>query len=141
MKSPVILLFLMMFSFSTVWGATGCLTGTTLYPNFAGYSTVTIIPSLSLGTPIYYNTGPYTTNVGTCPGWARVNSTGGTCIHGAATLGLVVGGFQIAICVGCPTGVIVDYTFINCDLDDYSSLIAIAAGSFGFLVLRKRKLV
>ncbi|KQM63930.1 hypothetical protein ASE74_12230 [Pedobacter sp. Leaf216] len=119
------------------FAAEGCLVGNTVYPNFAGYSTVNLIP-LSLGTKTFYITSPYSTAYGTCPGWVNINSSGGSCIYGNPTLGANLGGLQIAICVACPTGTLVDYTFVNCNLDDYSWPLATAAGIFGIFIIRRR---
>jgi len=117
--------------------AEGCLVGSTVYPDFAGYSTVNLIP-LSLGTKIFYVTSPYSTIEQTCPGWVNINSSGGSCIYGSPTLGLNLGGFQIAVCVACPTGTLVDYTYVTCNLDDNSWLFGAAAGLFGIFIIRKR---
>jgi len=115
----------------------GCLVGNTVYPNIAGYSSVNLIPLL-LGTKIFYATSPYSTSEQTCPGWAHVNSSTGSCIYGTPTLGANLGGYQVAICVSCPTGTLVDYTYINCDLDGDTLLFGAAAGLFGIFVIRKR---
>jgi hypothetical protein len=133
-----ILVFIISIFLSRItFAAEGCLVGNTVYPNFAGYSSVNLIP-LSLGTKIFYVTSPYSTIEQTCPGWANINGSAGSCIYGNPTLGANLGGYQIAVCVSCPTGTLVDYTYINCDLDDHSWLFGAAAGLFGILIIRKR---
>ncbi|WP_124560879.1 hypothetical protein [Pedobacter sp. KBW01] len=120
-----------------VFAAEGCLVGSTVYPDFAGYNSVSLIP-LALGTKTFYVTSPYSTIEQTCPGWVNINSSGGTCLYGSPTLGLVLGGYQVTVCVACPTGTLVDYTYINCNLDDHSWLFGAAAGLFGIFIIRKR---
>lgn len=138
MKSLQIILFVVFICISKVSNAAeGCMVGSTVYPNFAGYNTVSLIP-LSLGTKSFYVTSPFSTNVGTCPGWVNINSSGGACFYGNPTLGLNLGGFQIAVCAACPTGTLVDYTYVNCNLDDYSWPLGAAAGLFGIFVIRRR---
>lgn len=119
------------------FAAEGCMVGTTVYPNFAGYNTVSLIP-LSLGTKSFYVTSPLSTVIGTCPGYVNINSSGGSCFYGNPTLGVNLGGYQIAVCVGCPSGTLVDYTYVECNLDDHSWLFGAAAGLFGILIIRKR---
>jgi len=138
MKSIQIILFTFFICFAKPsFAAEGCLVGTTVYPNFAGYNTVNLIP-LSLGTKTFYLTSPLSTVSGTCPGWVNINSSGAACIYGNATLGINLGGFQLAVCVACPTGTLVDYTYINCNIDDYTWTFGAAAGLFGVLVIRRR---
>ncbi|WP_162799967.1 hypothetical protein [Pedobacter jeongneungensis] len=138
MKTLKVSLSILFFFISKLSSADeGCLVGTTVYPNFAGYNSVNLIP-LSLGTKSFYTTSPFSTTIGTCPGWVNINSSGGTCLYGNPTLGLNLGGFQIAVCAACPTGTLVDYTFINCNLDDYSWTFGAAAGLFGIFVIRRR---
>ncbi|WP_343523783.1 hypothetical protein [Pedobacter sp.] len=128
---------ILIFSSKITLAAEGCLVGSTVYPDFAGYSSVNLIP-LSLGTKTFYVTSPYSTIQDTCPGWANINSSGGSCIYGNPTLGANLGGFQIAICVSCPTGTLVDYTYIPCNLDDHTWFLGAAIGLFGILIIRKR---
>lgn len=134
----VLLVIIFICTSKLSFSAEGCMVGNTVYPDFAGYNTVSILPVLSLGTKSFYVTSPYSTIDDTCPGWARVNSSGGTCFYGNPTLGLVLGGFQIAVCAGCPSGTLVDYTYVQCNLDDYSWTLGAAAGLFGVFVIRRR---
>ena len=121
-------------------GAEGCRVGNTVYHNFAGYNSVSLVP-LSLGTKSFYSTSPYSTVANTCPGWARINSsTSQICFYGNPTLGLSIGGFQIAVCAGCPSGIIVDYNYVLCPLDDYTFHLTATAGLFGIFFIRKRNL-
>lgn len=126
-----------MFLSKITYAAEGCLVGNTVYPNVAGYSSVNLIP-LSLGTKVFYVTSPYSTIEQTCPGWANVNGSIGTCIYGNPTLGANLGGYQIAVCVACPSGTLVDYTYINCDLDGNTLLFGTAASLFSIFVIRRR---
>jgi hypothetical protein len=136
MKRLILILAIIIISLK-LKAAEGCLVGTTVYTTFEGYSTVNLIP-LSLGTKIFNNTNYLSSITDTCPGWANVYASTGSCIYGPATLGLSLGGFQIAICAACPTGTLVDYDYTNCPLDDYTWAIALASGTLGFILIRRK---
>ena len=133
----VLLVILFICTSKLSFSAEGCMVGTTVYPNFAGYNSISLFP-LTLGTKTFYVTSPYSTIVQTCPGWVNINSSGGICFYGNPSIGIPLGGYPLAICVGCPTGTLVDYTYVICNLDDYSWTLGAAAGLFGVFVIKRR---
>ena len=140
MNKLVLLLVLIMLSLK-LKAAEGCLVNNTIYDSFVGYSTVNIVvlpPSITLGTKIFQNSSSVSTILDTCPGYASISGTGGPCTYGPATIGLVVGGFQLAVCVGCPTGTLVEYDYLQCPLDDYLPFFGIILSAFGVFFIKKR---
>jgi hypothetical protein len=140
MKSLFILLIMFTLCLKISNAAEGCMVGNTVYPSFVGYSAVNLVP-LSLGTKMFSNTTSYSTTVGTCPGYAVVTANTGSCIYGPATVSIVLGTYPLAVCVACPTGTLVNYNYVLCDLDDHSWVFGLAAGAFGLIVIRRRKLL
>lgn len=140
MRKLALLLVIIVFSFKSK-AAEGCLVGTTIYDSFVGYSTVNIVvipPSVTLGTKIFHNSSSISTILDTCPGYASITSTGGACTYGPATLGLVVGGFQLAVCIGCPTGTLVEYEYLQCPIDDYLPVLIVFVATLSIYSIRKK---
>ncbi|WP_316797829.1 hypothetical protein [Pedobacter frigidisoli] len=131
----------MILTASAVEAAEGCRVGSTIYPTFAGYNTIDIdlfTLRVTLGNKTFYTSNPISTSPNTCPGWAQVTATNGVCLYGNPTIGAVIEGFQLAVCLNCPAGTLVQYDYLYCDLDDYSWLFGASAAMVGLVMIRRK---
>lgn len=114
---------------------TGCYVSSnnTIYPNAASLGLLDAVLATLFGTTNpYYSTSPHYSECG----WSAV-STSSSCkvCSGSYTtfLGVVDG------CSGSMLpGVIGTYNPINCPLDDYTWAIALASGTLGFILIRRK---
>lgn len=134
------LIFLVFISLSLVSGKTtaqsqtGCYVSSnnTVYPNAASLGLLDAVLAALFGTTNpYYSTNPKYSECG----WSPL-STSSSCKVCSGTyttfLGIVDG------CSGSMLpGMIGTYTPIDCPLDDYTWLIALASGTFGFILVRR----
>jgi len=115
-----------LFIHTNVFGQTtaGCLLNNRVYYPYLGAVVI-------VGTRVYDIANSYPTVPNTCPGWATYPSTGGSCGVGLNVLGVV------SLSLG--GGREVNFTYIQCPLDDYSWAFGASAAILGIFVIRKRK--
>lgn len=130
---------------SKLLAAEGCLVGSTVYYSFVGYATIDVVvlpPSITIGKKVFRNDLGYSTIPNACPGWASsITNTNVDCLYGPVTVAVNVAGLPLAVCVGCPQGKIVNFTYLNCPLDDYSWAFGASAAVLGIFVIKKRNKV
>ncbi|WP_443944205.1 hypothetical protein ACJVDH_14940 [Pedobacter sp. AW1-32] len=143
MKRLVFIFASLIISLCEIKAAEGCRVGNVVYPNFAGYNTLSlsasIPPVIVFGDKVFYNTGGISTEVNACPGYAVVTSTGASCLYGSPTVSLGLGGNNLAVCLNCPSGTIVQYNYFSCDLDDFTWPMIFLTVSIGILMITRNR--
>lgn len=125
------------FKGSTQTSATGCLI-TSATANYNKVYSSKNINLLTSGYVLYNNISPTSLSPGYC-GWSAISVTGNAC-EVCSNLGLCALG--ICVCIGSlETGYEGSFNMVLCDLDDHSWVLGLAAGAFGLIIIRRRKLL